>query len=96
MLGKSKLISTFAKQSYAFLQLSTISIFIILTFMVVNEYYDTLSRPQKALFREIVCRELGIMYATFASKVKKNRWTKAEEFYISEKIIKELKQCWLG
>lgn len=61
--------------------------------MDIYDYYQSLSRPQRSLFRIKVTKEAEISDASFYKKMPKKAFTKAEIFFI-ENLIRTASKSW--
>lgn len=57
--------------------------------MVIINYYKSLGKDARKVFREEVMSRCGIQYPTFYLKMKENKWRRAEEEVIAA-IIERL------
>lgn len=54
--------------------------------ITIKDYYATLSRNERRMFRLKVCGVIGIEYNTFVYRLKHDKWNKLELNAISDII----------
>lgn len=57
--------------------------------MVIIDYYNSLTKDQKKIFRDKVLEETGISLPSFYYKVRNDVWRKSEQTIV-DKIINEI------
>ena len=63
--------------------------------MDIYDYFKSLSRPKKVLFRQTIIKKAEISTPSFYKKMSERKFTKAETFFI-EHIIEVDKASWAG
>lgn len=54
--------------------------------ITISDYYSSLDRKDKKLFRLAVCGTIGIEYNNFIYRLRNNKWNKLERSAITEII----------
>lgn len=63
--------------------------------MDIYDYYGSLSRPQRVLFRQRLIKEADISISAFYKKLSDKSFTKAETFLIKH-LINTDRKSWAG
>lgn len=63
--------------------------------MDIYDYYGSLSRPQRVLFRQRIIKEAEISSSAFYKKMSEKSFTKAETFLIKH-LINTDRKSWAG
>lgn len=51
--------------------------------ITINDYYSSLGRKERKLFRLAVCETIGIEYNNFIYRLRNNKWNKLERSAIA-------------